>query len=401
MTRSRAGATGVAAVRGAVQAAANRAPDIHEATARLLVALLEANSLSASQVVSAVFTATPDLDADFPAHAARRLGWSDVPLLGAREMGVPGSLPRVIRVLLTVSGVRPGARLAPVYLDGAAALRSDLAGATGPDGAVARRESQRGARRLGLVGLGQIGGSIGLALGHRGRWWRVGHDRDRATLAHALAAGAIDEAANSVEATCKGAALAVLATPVDMLPALIGRAARALPRDAALLDTGSARATITPALERAAARGVHAVGGHPIAGSEARGFAAARADLFADATFAVMPARGAVPAIVRALVRDLGARALRVGPEAHDRALARTSHLPYLVACAIEALGRGPAGRGLAGPGYRGMTRLAASDPRMARAYCRANRREIAAAWRALRAGIGRRIEALEDGPGR
>src|SRR5438876_6146048 len=132
MKRVRARGTDIAAVRGAVQVVANRADDIREATARLLLALLAANRLAVSDIVSAIFTATPDLDADFPAHAARRLGWTDVPLLGAREMGVPGALPRIVRVLLTVSGIDAGARLTPVYLDGAAALRPDLATSAGP-----------------------------------------------------------------------------------------------------------------------------------------------------------------------------------------------------------------------------------------------------------------------------
>jgi len=188
----------------------------------------------------------------------------------------------------------------------------------------------------------------------------------------------------------------VLATPVDTLPAVIERAAASLPRGAALLDTGSARATLTAPLARAAARGVRAVGGHPLAGSEARGFSAARADLFEGATFALMPARGPVPAAVGALVRGLGATPLRVSPAAHDRALARTSHLPYLISCALEAAGRGFRRRGLSGPGFRGMTRLAASDPRVALAYCRANRGEIAIAWRALCEEIERRVDRLD-----
>ncbi|MEO5617097.1 MAG: chorismate mutase, partial [Candidatus Eisenbacteria bacterium] len=136
----------IAAVRGAIQVAENRADLVQEATARLLRALLERNSLNPGQIVSAIFTATPDLNADFPAHAARRLGWTDVPLLGAVEIAVPGALPRVVRVLLTVSGVAAGERLVPVYLDGAAALRPDLSVTSG---------STTPPRTLALIGLGQ------------------------------------------------------------------------------------------------------------------------------------------------------------------------------------------------------------------------------------------------------
>ena len=380
MKRVRARGTDIAAVRGAVQVVANRADDIREATARLLLALLAANRLAVSDIVSAIFTATPDLDADFPAHAARRLGWTDVPLLGAREMGVPGALPRIVRVLLTVRVAR-GARLQPIYLDGAAVLRPDLAGegrsATGAGAAGGRRARTGAARRVAIVGLGQIGGSIGLALGRRPGWRRIGWDRAPAARRRARAALAVDEIAPSLAAACRGAALAVLATPVDTLPALIERATALLPRGAALLDTGSARGPLTPALARAAARGVRAVGGHPIAGSEGRGIAAARADLFQGSTFALMPA-------------------LVVSPAAHDRALARTSHLPYLVSRALLGVGRADARRGLSGPGFRGMTRLAASDPRVSLPFCRANRREIAAAWHALNEAIAREVRGLE-----
>jgi prephenate dehydrogenase len=382
---------GIAAVRGAVSVAANRAEDILAATARLLTALMDVNALAREQLVSALFTATDDLDADFPAHAARRLGWTDVPLLNAREIPVPGAMPRIVRVLLTVSGAPPGARLVPVYLDEAAALRPDLAARTAEAAPAATHA-------IAIIGLGQIGGSVGRALGRRPGWSRTGYDLDPAVTAAALAARAIDHAAASLAAACAGAELAVMATPVDTLPALIAEAAAALPRGAALLDTGSARAAVTPALAAAAAHGVRAVGGHPLAGSEGHGFAASRADLFAGATFTLSPVEGQVPAIVARLVQDLGAQRLEVDPERHDAALARTSHLPYLVACALKAVGRDAFEQGLSGPGFRDMTRLASSDPRTAGAYCRANAREVAAAWRSLREAIDRAVAGLVAG---
>lgn len=386
---------GIAAVRGAVPVAANRGDEILAATARLLSTLLDVNRLDRAQIVSALFTATDDLDADFPAHAARRLGWTDVPLLNAREISVPGAMPRVVRVLLTVSGVEPGARLTPVYLDRAAALRPDLA-------ASAAAAAPRAGRRVAIVGLGQIGGSIARALGKVPGWTRAGFDLDPAAMDAALAARAIDEAAGTLAAACADAELAVLAAPVDTLPALIAAAAEALPRGAALLDTGSARAAVVPALEAAARRGVRAVGGHPIAGGEGRGFAASRPDLFAGATFTLSPAAAmpgeAIPAIVFDLVRDLGARPLVVDAARHDHALARTSHLPYLVACALRELGRDAFDQGLSGPGFRDMTRLSASDPRIAGAYCRANAREVSAAWRSLREALDRAVAGLAHG---
>jgi monofunctional chorismate mutase len=386
---------GIAAVRGAVPVPANRAEDILAATARLLTALLDTNGLAREQVVSALFTATDDLDADFPAHAARRLGWSDVPLLNAREIPVPGAMPSVVRVLLTVAGVPPGTRLAPVYLDQAAALRPDLAPR-------APQPAPRATHRVAILGLGQIGGSIARALGRSPAWVRAGYDLDPAVTRAALAVRAIDRAAQSIASACADAELAVIATPVDTLPALIAAAAAALPAGAALVDTGSARGTVTAALAAAAARGLQAVGGHPLAGSEGRGFAASRADLFAGATFTLSPVAGPIPEIVVRMVQGLGARPLEVDPEAHDHALARTSHLPYLIACALRDTGREAHEQGLSGPGFRDMTRLAASDPRIANAYCHANAREVTAAWQAMRSAMDRTVAALgepEDRP--
>lgn len=386
-------AHGIAAVRGAVPVRANTASDIVDATARLLRALLEINRLEPSRIVSALFTTTEDLDADFPAHAARRLGWTDVPMLHAREIPVPGAMPRVVRVMLTVWGVPPGARLTPVYLDEAAALRPDLTaiGAIEPS---PKTGSAKPARRVALIGLGQIGGSIGLSL-PAARWHRVGWDVDASALAGARATGAIDLTAASLADACAGADLAVIATPVDALSAAIDAAAAALAPGAALLDTGSARSTVTPALERAAARGIRAVGGHPLAGNEGRGFPAARAGAMRRARFALLPLSSGVPEIVHELLADLGAQPLTIDPTAHDRALARTSHMPYLLACALRELGTPFAERGLSGPGFRDMTRLAGGDPRMAGAFCRANAKEVAEAWRELVARMNEQVTAL------
>ena len=384
------GASGIAAVRGAVSVDANRPAAILAATTRLLNALAGANALVPANIISALFTTTADLNAEFPAHAARRLGWGDVPMLHAREIPVPGSMRRVVRVLLTVRGVsRP---LRPIYLGEAARLRPDLFGARTrrPGGGAHSR-----ALRIALIGTGQIGTSLGLALAAHARWHRVGWDVDRAALAAARDRGALDEAARTLEDACRRADLAVVATPVDTLPVVIRAAIAALRPGAALLDTGSARRGVTESLRRAARRGGRAVGGHPSAGNEGRGAAAADAALFRGATFAVLPVRGGVPGVVRTLMRDLGARVRLLDARSYDHALARTSHLPYVLACALQELGADFAKSGLSGPGFRDMTRLAHSDPRIAESYCRANAAELERAWRALSDGVERRLRRL------
>ena len=116
------------ALRGATTAAANEAEAILSATGELMHEILERNALGAEDLVSCIFTLTPDLDAEFPAVAARNMGLSGVPLLCAREIPVPGALPKVIRVL--IHAYKPnGEPPEHVYLHEARKLRLDLRGA--------------------------------------------------------------------------------------------------------------------------------------------------------------------------------------------------------------------------------------------------------------------------------
>jgi chorismate mutase len=113
------------AARGAVQAAANEADAILDATEELMRDLIDRNALDPEDMVSCIFTTTEDLDAEFPAAAARRIGLDAVPLMCSREIPVPGSMPRVIRVMLHFYAA-PDHETAHVYLGEAQKLRTDL-----------------------------------------------------------------------------------------------------------------------------------------------------------------------------------------------------------------------------------------------------------------------------------
>jgi chorismate mutase len=117
------------ALRGATSVEENTEHAIGEAVAELLREMLARNGISRADVVSALLTSTPELNASFPAHAARKEGWSDVPMLGAVELGVVGAPRGIVRVLLHVEGMRPSLPR-HVYLRRAAALRPDLAEGT-------------------------------------------------------------------------------------------------------------------------------------------------------------------------------------------------------------------------------------------------------------------------------
>src|SRR4051794_29326212 len=109
-------------VRGATTATDNTREAILEATRELVEQLIAANGLDADDIASAIFTTTPDLDAEFPAVAARALGWTDTALLCGHEMAVPGSLKRCVRVLVHWNTEKSAKEIAHIYLRGASAL---------------------------------------------------------------------------------------------------------------------------------------------------------------------------------------------------------------------------------------------------------------------------------------
>jgi chorismate mutase len=115
------------AIRGATTVESDTPEQIRRATRELLETIVDRNGITSADVISAIFTVTHDLTSEFPAHAARELGWLDVPLLCTLEIPVPGSLARCIRVLLHVESDAPRTGIRHVYLHDARALRPDLA----------------------------------------------------------------------------------------------------------------------------------------------------------------------------------------------------------------------------------------------------------------------------------
>lgn len=116
----------VRAIRGAIQVDANDRDEILAGASELVREVLDRNHVDPADLISIVFTATPDLTAEFPAYAARMMGLTDVPLLCTTEIAVPGSMPRVLRLLAHVESPLPRSAIRHAYLRGAAALRTDL-----------------------------------------------------------------------------------------------------------------------------------------------------------------------------------------------------------------------------------------------------------------------------------
>jgi chorismate mutase len=116
----------VRAVRGATQLVTDSREEMLDRVAEMVTEVMAANQLDVDDFISVIFTATSDLVAEFPAYAARQLGFGEIPLLCARELEIAGSMPRVVRMMAHVETDRPRAEITHVYLHGAAVLRTDL-----------------------------------------------------------------------------------------------------------------------------------------------------------------------------------------------------------------------------------------------------------------------------------
>lgn len=255
---------------------------------------------------------------------------------------------------------------------------------------------------LTIVGVGLIGGSIGLAAKRRGVARRVrGLGRQQASLDRALSVGAIDEAHLDPQAALAGADLVVFCTPVDQIADQVLNFAQHCGSTALLTDAGSAKAAIVACVEaKLPAGGPQFVGSHPLAGSERRGPEFADADLFQGRWTVVTPTSHTSAAAIERVTRfwsALGSKVKLMSPADHDRALARTSHLPHLLAAALAAT-LSPELRDLTASGFRDTTRIAAGDPRLWTAIFAQNRASVLDALGRFEGRLQEFRQALESG---
>lgn len=250
-------------------------------------------------------------------------------------------------------------------------------------------------RRLSLVGLGLLGGSVAKAARAEGLADEiVAVGRDRARLEPALRDGVVDRISTHLEEGVAGSDFCLLATPVATLTALLPAVWPALPDDAVLTDVGSTKAAIVSAAEALArTRPLAFVGSHPMAGSEKSGYGVSRRDLFNRATVIITPTERTDSHAVKrvsAFWEAMGGRLVTLDPVTHDRATAAISHLPHLVADAlVDAVVRmDPRFFEVAGRGFKDTTRIAASDARVWREIFQENRVGLAEALGAFRAAL-------------
>lgn len=237
-----------------------------------------------------------------------------------------------------------------------------------------------------IVGVGLLGGSAGLAMKAHDPSIRIaGVGRRQASLDQALRIGAIDEAFLDAAEPAARTDLVILATPVGSLAGHMRSIGPALRKGALVTDVGSTKGGVVRDAGRILGHR-RFVGSHPMAGSEQKGAAFARADLFAGATCILTPVSATPSTVtdsVERLWRQMGMRTVRMAPAAHDRAVARISHLPHAMASLLMSL-PGKADLDVAASGFRDATRLASGDPEMWRDIFLNNRGHILAAFDAF-----------------
>jgi prephenate dehydrogenase len=235
-------------------------------------------------------------------------------------------------------------------------------------------------REVAVIGLGLIGASLGGALRAQGYVVR-GTDEDDAAMQTALDRGLVDDVSDDLTAILAEATLVILAIPVLSIIEVLPEIDALSPRDAVIADVGSVKGPVIDAMKRLSGAS-RMIGGHPIAGKEQSGPAVADVMLFQERSFALVPSDSTSASTLQAaqtMVREIGGVPIILSALEHDHIIARTSHLPQLLAMAL-ALSLEPRDESLAGPGLRDMTRLAASGANMWKDILLSNADNISAA---------------------
>lgn len=264
-------------------------------------------------------------------------------------------------------------------------------------------------KKITLVGVGLLGGSLGLALRKRQLAGSVvGFVRRRSSVAECKRAGAVDAATLDLNEAVEDADLIVFCTPLAQMRPLAIQMLPTLKRGAIVTDVGSVKDSVVRDLEKLVKKaGAHFVGSHPMAGGEKSGVSAGRADLFVNAVCVITPtAKSNKPAVrkVEKLWKSVGARLLTLSPSEHDMLVSRSSHLPHVVAAGLANMVLSPNHQPeqalLCANGFRDTTRIASGSPEMWRDIALANREKLSAAMAQLGVELERFRSALRKSDG-
>ena len=242
-------------------------------------------------------------------------------------------------------------------------------------------------KRIAIIGLGLIGGSLALAL-KKSKVAKgmeiVGFSRSAETIARARECGAIDRTAGNLASTVAGADVVVIATPVMTTKEVLASISEHLSPKCVVTDTGSTKTKVMQWAGEYLSSKVSFIGGHPMAGKETSGIDEADADLFRGCVYCLTPAPCATPQAVRKLkklVESIGAKPFFIDAETHDNLVAGVSHLPMLLSAAFVTTTMKSRSWSemakLAAGGYRDFSRLASGNPEMNRDICLTNQEKI------------------------
>jgi len=241
-------------------------------------------------------------------------------------------------------------------------------------------------RKITIIGVGLLGGSIGLAVQRRKLACQTaGFVRRTASLKDCERAGAVDFATTDLLAAVWDADLVILCTPLAQMRSRVREMLPALKRGAIVTDVGSVKASVVRELESLIQKsGAHFVGSHPMAGAEKTGVSAARTDLFTNTVCIVTPTKKTNRAALKKVKQfwnAVGSRVLELKPEIHDALVSRSSHLPHVVAATLASHVLSPAQSKhqatLCANGFRDTTRIASGSPEMWRDIALANRKNL------------------------
>ena len=241
-------------------------------------------------------------------------------------------------------------------------------------------------RKITIIGVGLLGGSIGLAARRCKLAGEIaGFVRRAASLKDCEKAGVVDYATTDLLAAVSNSDLIILCTPLAQMLPLAKQFLLALKRGAIVTDVGSVKAGVVRELESPLKKScAHFIGSHPMAGAEKTGVAAARADLFQNAVCVLTPTKKSNATAIRKLEqfwKSLGARVLKLDAAQHDLLVSRSSHLPHVVAATLANLVLNPASpkmqAQLCATGFRDTTRISSGSPEMWRDIALANRKNL------------------------
>ncbi len=259
-------------------------------------------------------------------------------------------------------------------------------------------------RKVSIIGVGLIGGSIGEALKKKRLAKEIiGVGHRTSSIKEALKRGAIDKGTLKAVKGVEGADLVIIATRVGLIPGFGRMIGKTLKKGCVVTDVGSTKAGIVGLMEKSIPCGAAFVGSHPMTGSEKRGIKSAKEDLFKGSTVIMTKSKKTDTVAVKKLERfwkSLGVSRVAVrSPEKHDRIVAEISHLPHIVVAALINSASGES-LGFASTGFKDTTRIAASDPDIWRDICMTNRKEILRALDNYGRNLSRIRKLIKEGSG-